>query len=280
MKRLICVTLLALAVYPLTAHCAEYFGKYVGSVQTEWDDDGEKMKLISDYSYEDPNGMQWLAKKGQKIDGASIPRYLWSIVGSPYTGPYRNASVLHDIACIEKNRTWEVVHLAFYYAMRASGVNENRAKLMYAAVYHFGPRWPLKERVVLRGAYTNEVPIPATYKSVSEVILAAPASKEWREVAPNTGTVLERKKDPITGRDMVLVEIPASYRTVTRQTIDMPASVRVINIPAEYGEVLTQPPPKNLTDVEFKILVDRLESLEQSSSSLSLEEIQKFSPKK
>jgi hypothetical protein len=29
----------------------------------------------------------------------------------------------------------------FYYAMRAGGVSEARAALMYAAVYKFGPRW-------------------------------------------------------------------------------------------------------------------------------------------
>ncbi len=33
------------------------------------------------------------------------------------------------------------VHRTFYTAMRASSVDVWRAKVMYAAVYHFGPRW-------------------------------------------------------------------------------------------------------------------------------------------
>ena len=62
-------------------------------------------------------------------------------MGSPYTGEYRNASVVHDVACEKRDRPWEDVHLMFYEACRAGGVAEQKAKLMYAAVYHFGPRW-------------------------------------------------------------------------------------------------------------------------------------------
>ena len=33
------------------------------------------------------------------VNSASIPAPLWSTVGSPYTGPYRRASIVHDVAC-------------------------------------------------------------------------------------------------------------------------------------------------------------------------------------
>lgn len=55
---------------------------------------------------------------------------------------YRDASVIHDVACVARTRPWREVHETFYFAMRASGVGEVQAKVMYAAVYHFGPRWP------------------------------------------------------------------------------------------------------------------------------------------
>jgi len=125
----------------------EYFGKYLGTVQSEWLSDGRKMKITADFSYEDPNGLAWVAKKGSEVDGASIPEFLWSMIGSPFSGKYREASVIHDIACDERNRTWEVSHLAFYYAMRASGVGSVRAKILYAGVYYFGPRWALVQQV-------------------------------------------------------------------------------------------------------------------------------------
>lgn len=62
-------------------------------------------------------------------------------MGGPFEGQYRNASVVHDVACVKKSEKWEDVHRMFYYAMRAGGVSETRAALMYAAVYKFGPRW-------------------------------------------------------------------------------------------------------------------------------------------
>ena len=119
----------------------EYFGCFQGTVKTEWLSDGRTMKLLEDFSFIDCEGLTWLAPKGRSIDGASIPRFAWSIVGSPFSGRYRKASVIHDIACDDRVRPWESVHLAFYYAMRASKVALIKAKLMYAAVYHKGPRW-------------------------------------------------------------------------------------------------------------------------------------------
>ena len=39
--------------------------------------------------------------------------------------------------------------------MRASGVDETKAKVMFAAVYHFGPRWPDPVSV-------TQVPVPSS----------------------------------------------------------------------------------------------------------------------
>src|SRR5229473_500744 len=72
---------------------------------------------------------------------ASIPRAFWSVIGGPLEGQYRNASVFHDVACDQKSQPWKTVHRMFYNAMRWSGVYEIKAKIMYYAVYNFGPRW-------------------------------------------------------------------------------------------------------------------------------------------
>jgi Protein of unknown function (DUF1353) len=66
---------------------------------------------------------------------------LWSVIGSPFTGKYRDASVIHDYYCDIRARPWPSVHRVFYDAMIVSGVSVSRAKLMYAAVYFAGPRW-------------------------------------------------------------------------------------------------------------------------------------------
>jgi hypothetical protein len=132
----------ALAVVPLSAQRpTKGFGKFVGEVVAKFSDDGRTMTLIQDFAYIAPDGFRWDAPKGSTIDGASIPQFAWSIIGGPFEGKYRLASVVHDVACVRKAEPWERVHRAFYTAMLAAKVELLRAKVMYAAVYHFGPRW-------------------------------------------------------------------------------------------------------------------------------------------
>jgi hypothetical protein len=117
------------------------YGRFVGTVVAEFNDDGRTMTLRKAFSYIHPDLGRWRAPSGSVIDGASIPRIAWSLIGGPFEGKYRNASVLHDVACVERKRFWPDVHRMFFFAMLASGVSQVKAKIMYAAVYHFGPRW-------------------------------------------------------------------------------------------------------------------------------------------
>jgi len=116
-------------------------GQFEGTVKTEWIDESPKMRLLEDFTFVDAKGVKWSAPKGSIIDGASIPQVLWSVVGSPYTGKYRRASVVHDVACVKRDHSWQDVHRMFYEACLAGGVGGRDAKLMYGAVYHFGPKW-------------------------------------------------------------------------------------------------------------------------------------------
>jgi len=117
------------------------FGRFEGEVVAVWEPDGRKMTLREDFTYFDPRGHRWLAPTGAAVDGASIPRLFWTVIGGPFEGKYRNASVVHDIGCVEMQQPWEDVHRMFYEACRCSGVDETQAKMMYYAVHHFGPRW-------------------------------------------------------------------------------------------------------------------------------------------
>jgi hypothetical protein len=124
--------------------CVAYgatWGEFKGTVRAEWLDDGRRMRLLDEFQYIDPVGQKWVAPKDAVIDGASIPRVFWSFIGGPYEGRYRNASVVHDVACAVKKEPWQKVHLMFYSAARLGGVGEVSGKTMYGAVYHFGPRW-------------------------------------------------------------------------------------------------------------------------------------------
>lgn len=101
------------------------------------------VRVIEDFTFtEADNAAVWAAPSGSIVDGASIPRVLWSFVGSPFTGDYVYASIVHDVACDARTRPWRDVHYMFYQACLAGGTTRLRAKLMYLAVRNFGPRWP------------------------------------------------------------------------------------------------------------------------------------------
>jgi hypothetical protein len=122
------------------------WGYYNGDPVTKWNPDGRTMTLLTELHYTDPSGVVWIAPIGSVVDGASIPRYLWSIMGGPFEGKYRNGSVLHDVAYGQHERPWQDCDRMFYNAMRCSGVSAVEAKTVYYALYKFGHHWkfPIK----------------------------------------------------------------------------------------------------------------------------------------
>lgn len=152
----LCLVVIIISIYLLLTGCAapqyskpaQGWGKIEGTVKTEWKKTGRDMILLEDVAYHAPDKTIWVAKQGEVINGASIPKAFWSIIGGPYEGEYRWASVFHDVACDNRTRTWREVHYMFYTAMRAAGVPLKKAKIMYAAVYKYGPRWPCVNKVI------------------------------------------------------------------------------------------------------------------------------------
>jgi len=104
-------------------------------------EDGQQMKTVLPFGFQDADGFHWNVPPGATVDGASIPKPLWSIVGGPWDGKYRKAAVVHDWFCSVRTEDWKSVHLMFYRAMLVSQVSPTRAKVMYFAVYFFGPGW-------------------------------------------------------------------------------------------------------------------------------------------
>ena len=120
------------------------FGRFIGEVITRWlveEGDDRLMEVLNAFTYEDPAIKRWTTPAGWKVDGASIPRALWTIVGSPFTGDYRRASVVHDYYCDVRTEPSDDVHLMFYNACRADGVGVFEANTLYYGVLAGGPSW-------------------------------------------------------------------------------------------------------------------------------------------
>jgi hypothetical protein len=167
---------LTFAVPDAAEHDGGAWGRFVGDVVATWDANGRDMTLVEPFGYVDPRDEGWDAPAGSVVNGASIPRAFWSLVGGPFEGRFRNASVVHDVACEERSRAWQAVHRMFHDACRCGGVGPAKATAMYYAVYHFGPRWTVEERrSIVAGAphvervVRDDTPPPPTAADVRAV---------------------------------------------------------------------------------------------------------------
>ena len=96
-----------------------------------------KMQLLKSFTFFNSQGQDWTAPQAYVIDGASIPRALWSMVGSPYCGYYRRASIVHDWACdqaVGNPAARKRADRMFYEACRAGGCSPFEAMVMYLGV--------------------------------------------------------------------------------------------------------------------------------------------------
>lgn len=129
---------------PLPANVAA--GSFKGQLRVIFVDpkgpDDRNVQLIEAFGFKDSKGVDWDVPAGFISDGASIPWSLWTFIGGPYDGPYRDAAILHDYFCTQKDRPWEQVHAMFLEAAVKRGTLESTAQTMYAGILYGGPRWP------------------------------------------------------------------------------------------------------------------------------------------
>lgn len=130
--------------------CSVRVGEYSGTVKAEWLTKTREMRLLEPFAFKDPNCKVWSVPSGAIVDGASIPQVFWSLIGGPFEGRYRDASVVHDYYCKMRTEPSEQVHEMFYNAMLANGVDSNKAAAMFYAVLWFGPKWHLIQKTALQ----------------------------------------------------------------------------------------------------------------------------------
>lgn len=208
--------------------------------------DGRRAKLLKDFTFVDAQNRSWVAPAGDTVDGASIPHLFWAVIGGPWEGKYRFASIVHDRYCnVHEGRSWQDVHRMFYEACLAAGTDELLAKIMYAAVYHFGPRWGDESR----GA-----------EELAELI--APERKRLAEEAETVESATMRSRSPqISTRAF---PAPAAAPTQRQQAVMVLAPRRkapgiqmnAASMPATLGkwdrirEFLRQHPDASPQDIE------------------------------
>jgi len=116
----------------------KHAGRFIGEVETRWLSDHRRMLLIKTIHYRDPRGVLWTAKKGLIFDGGSKPKVLWSIAGSPFTGPGRRAYVLHDAYYQGQDRPRVEVDFMMWEASISDGMSKRQAHREHFIVRRFG----------------------------------------------------------------------------------------------------------------------------------------------
>lgn len=109
-----------------------------------------EFRLVEPYVYIAADGRRFTVPAGAIVNGASIPQPVWSWIGGPWSGAYRNAAVLHDFMCEQPSISSEQTHALFLEAMLASGVEPRIARVMHRAVLLGGPRWDMVDGVAVQ----------------------------------------------------------------------------------------------------------------------------------
>ena len=109
-------------------------------------------------------GYKIVVKAGFDFDGASIPKWLWSIYGSPLNGNYVVASLIHDGLYASQIVSKSLSDKIFLDLMKQSKVGYVKRTSMYLAVKMFGGKdW--KEANEYKNEYTNYVDVSTNTNS-------------------------------------------------------------------------------------------------------------------
>lgn len=186
---------------------ADYYGTFPNNPVGEFMDGPDRplFKLHKEFVYSDPNQFLWSAPKDEIIDGASIPKFAWSMVGGPFSGNYFKASIIHDYFCCTKSRNYYDTHETFRRGMRASGVSKFKAYLMWVAVRFAGPdKWEVDPESASPKPCKSRVNTPNGYAQVSDRAQSMAVAKYTgiaRTLKTTNGNVLDVVNDELVFSD-------------------------------------------------------------------------------
>jgi hypothetical protein len=149
-----------------------------------------RMCLTAEFTFEDPQHKIWRTPANYQVDGASIPRALWTAVGSPYTGDYRRASIVHDKACDDAHSDKPARRAAdrmFFHACRAGGCSIRQATILYIGVrigawHSVVPAWNASIESEERGPEIDVPPadqrLLSDFQRIAQIVLSQPQSDD------------------------------------------------------------------------------------------------------
>ncbi|MCK5941814.1 MAG: DUF1353 domain-containing protein [Planctomycetes bacterium] len=128
------------------------WGRFDGHPQLRGVGDGHEFQLLTPFTFVDRTGVAWTAARFDDgpwtWNGASIPRSVWSFIGSPFKGCHQYPSILHDYLYQRRGLgrfSREQVDRIYYESLRAAGAGAVNASVQHFALRAFGVRWEPSE---------------------------------------------------------------------------------------------------------------------------------------
>ncbi len=123
----------------------------------------------------------------------------------------------------------------------------------------------VEETILVKEASTELRTVPATYDTVTEEVVDKAAHTVWKK---GTGPI--QRINEATGEIMCLVEVPATYKTITRTVMTSPPRTETVEIPAEYKtvsvkkEVAPATEQRNAIPAEYSTVSKRVKTSDAS----------------
>lgn len=95
------------------------------------------VQVVEDWCFT-VNGKEYWIPAGYTFDGASIPRFFWRVIGSPFDPRFWAAALAHDWIYLMHVLAREVADEIFRQLLIRSGAGRARARTMWSAVRGFG----------------------------------------------------------------------------------------------------------------------------------------------
>jgi hypothetical protein len=118
-------------------------GSFEGRVVVEWLDDPfvPTMRLVEPFEFHQSKGKVWKVPVGHIVKGRGMPPLFRDLIGQPFNGGFRKASIVYDHATQAMKEPWDEAQRMFLEASLAEGVTQSEAKAMYMLLRAQGSRW-------------------------------------------------------------------------------------------------------------------------------------------
>jgi hypothetical protein len=121
-------------------------GTFEGRVVAEWSDDPffPTLRLKEELLFRQTGGDTWVVPAEATVDGRSMPKLFFSLIGDPWTSGFLKSAVTYDYAVKAKARRWKDAQRMFVEGAVVEGVHTIDAKAMYMLLHATGSRWAVR----------------------------------------------------------------------------------------------------------------------------------------